>query len=314
MKILALDTETEGLGYWDKAFCISGAWRDDKGELCSKVWYLDDDLSELYELMGAAKALVFHNAKFDLAKLELAGITMPMHIWTYDIHDTECMSHLLNEQQPKSLKRLARDVLGLETDEEVVLREARRKLKLRKSDGYHALPRDVLEPYARKDAEFTLRLYEHFYPQIEADPDLSRLYREEQELAEVLMAMERAGLGVDMEYVNAKTKELAAEILETDLAVRDMVGTEEFNPGSWQQVTAALKERGFSVGSTSKAVLSTLDDELAQAILRLRKNTKLFGTYFKALQTEVRDGILHPNFKQWGTRGRRFSAGEVEDG
>lgn len=312
--ILALDTETTGLGYWDTAFCVSWARRMN-GEIESGVIYLDDPdvLVILHDMLDNSSELVFHNAKFDLQKFKLAGIELPMHIWTYEIHDTECMSHLVNEQQPKALKRLAKDLLGLDTDEEIVLREARRKLKIKKADGYHALPREVLEPYARKDAEFTLLLFEHFYPIIKGDEDLLRLYREEQELAEVLMAMEASGLGVDMEYVNSMTKELAKEILTTDLSIRDMTGQEEFNAGSWQQITAALSERGIKVGSTSKAVLRELDDALARAILKLRHASKLFTSYFKPLQNETRDGVMHPNFKQWGTRGRRFSAGEADE-
>lgn len=312
---LALDTETTGLGYWDTAFCVSYAWRDSDGELHSTVLYLDDINAKdlLHMKMDEAEGLVFHNAKFDLQKLGLAGIELPMHIWTFEIHDTEAMSHLLDEQQPKALKRLAKEVLGLETDEEAELRLARRKLKLRKKDGYQALPREVLEPYARKDAEFTLLLFEHFYPQIQADDQLRRLYAEEQELAQVLMKMEAAGLAVDMEYVNEETKRLAAKILETDLEIRDMVGDEDFNPGSWQQIQAAFKDRGITIESTSKAVLSAVEDPLAERILSLRHNTKMFATYFKALQAEVgEDHILHPNFKQWGTRGRRFSAGGVD--
>jgi len=317
---LALDTETTGLGYWDTAFCASMAWRStqtgpgSREKLLSSVVYLDTEgAKEVVRLKAnSAEGIVFHNAKFDLQKLKLAGVLTEWD-WT-KIHDTECMSHLINEQQPKALKRLAKELLGLETDEQEALRAARRKLGLKKADGYHALPRDVLEPYARKDAEFTLLLFEHFWPVIEGDPELSRLYREEQLLAEVIFSMESKGLGLDMEYVNEKAKELAGEILESDLRIRELVGVEEFNPASWQQVTAAFAARGISVGSTAKATLASLQDELADEILRLRHNTKLYSSYFKALQAEQRDGVLHPNFKQWGTRGRRYSAGGVDDG
>lgn len=311
---LALDTETTGLGYWDEAFCLSAAWRNES-ELQSVVRYAPFEgqfVELLAELKHGPVEYVFHNAKFDVQKLVLAGVIGEPD-WS-KIHDTECLSHLVNEQQPKALKRLAKDLLGLDTDEAEVLRAARSKLKLRKEDGYHALPREVLEPYARKDAEFTLLLFEKLWPIVSEDEELLRLYREEQELMQVLYEMEGRGLGVDMEYVNTYTKELAGEILRIDLQVRDMVGNEDFNPGSWQQVQAALLERGHKVGSTKKAVLAALDDELADNLLELRHLTKLYGTYFKALQAETREAVLHPNFKQWGTRGRRFSAGANEEG
>ncbi len=311
---LALDTETTGLGYFDDAFCLSAAWRNGE-ELMSVVRYAPFK-GQFVELLDDLKfgpiEYVFHNAKFDMQKLVLAGV-IGIPDWS-KIHDTECLAHLVNEQQPKALKRLAKDLLGLDTDEAEVLRAARSKLKLTKADGYDALPRDVLEPYALKDAEFTLLLFEKLWPIVRDDAELLGLYRDEQELMQVLYEMEGMGLGVDMEYVNEHTKELAGEILRLDLLARDMVGDEDFNAGSWQQITAALEQRGHKVGSTSKAVLSKLDDELAQTILELRHLNKLYGTYFKALQAESRDGVLHPNFKQWGTRGRRFSAGAEKDG
>jgi len=307
MQVLALDTETTGLSYWDTAFCVSAAWRNDKGELESVVYY-----DNTFRVPPAVSDFVFHNAKFDLQKMQLSSL---LATWDWrNIHDTECLIHLVDEQQPKALKRLAKDLLGLDTDEADVLRAARTKLKLTKKDGYDALPRDVLEPYALKDAEFTLLLFEHLWPIVSNDAELLSLYREEQELMGVLYDMEAKGLGVDLDYVNEKAKELAGEILATDLHIRDMVGDEDFNSGSWQQITAALAERGIKVGSTAKAVLVTLDDDLARAILSIRHNTKLYSTYFKPLQAEVKDGILHPNHKQWGTRGRRFAAGKVEDG
>lgn len=310
MRVLALDTETTGLSYFDTPFLISSAWSSN-GEVHSATWDVGDpDLKSHME--ASTTDLVFHNAKFDLQKLELVGMFDWADWSPYQIHDTECMSHLINEQQPKALKRLARDILGRETDEEVVLRAARRAAGLRKADGYDKIPREVLEPYARADAEFTLALYETFWPLIENDPELLELYRGEQELLVVLYEMERAGLGVDMEYVNDQASTLALSVLEDDLAIRDMVGNEEFNPASPKQLLEALSARGVKVQSTAKAVLCEVDDDLARAVLRLRHNSKLHSSYFKALQQEVKDGVLHPNFKQWGTRGRRFSAGETE--
>lgn len=306
MAYFALDTETTGLGFWDTAFCVSEAFRSD-GELISNVYYLPDP-----DASWECKELVFHNAKFDVQKLVLAGAIEPPLDWA-QIHDTECLSHLVNEQQPKALKRLAKELLGLDTDEQEVLRTARRKLGLKKADGYDALPREVLEPYALKDAEFTLLLFEHLWPMVEADADLLRLYREEQELMGVLYDMEQCGLGVDMKYVNDYTKELAGSILKLDLHLRDLTGDENFNPNSPIQVKKALAERGLTLESTKKDVLKQVDDELVEVLLQLRHDSKLYSSYFKPLQAEVRDGILHPNHKQWGTKGRRFSAGATDE-
>lgn len=303
-KFLAIDTETTGVGYFDTPFCISTAWRYE-GELKSDVRF-DNTLV----VPPGFTQFVFHNAKFDLQKLALSGA---LKTWDWrDIHDTEAMIHLLNEQQPKALKRLAKDILELETDEATALRAARKKLGLTKADGYDALPNDIIAPYARRDAEFTLLLAEHLYPQIESEPTLAELYAQEQELLGVLFQMEEAGLMVDEGYVASTTRSLAAAVLEADLNLREMTGNEDFNPGSWQQILAVMKERGIDLPDTKKKTLASVDDEFAQTLLVLRHNKKTFD-YFKAIQGETKNGILHPNFKQWGTRGRRFAAGEADD-
>lgn len=314
MDVMAVDTETTGLGYWDRAFCMSEAMRVGD-QVVSNVWY---DLPDP-DIVLDGQELVFHNAKFDVQKLVMAGQMSVPTDWLL-IHDTECMSHLIDEQRPKALKKLAKDLLGLDTDEETELRAARRKLGLTKADGYDALPKDVLEPYAAKDAEFTLLLFEYLWPLVQADEALLRLYREEQELMGVLFSMEAQGMATDLEYVNAQAKTLAKEVLTTDLWLRDEAGEgswtekgKEFNYGSWQQLLEVLRKRGHTLDSTKKEVLNTLDDEFAERLLGLRKIKKQYD-YFKAIQSEVgNDGILHPNFKQWGTRGRRFSSGGEDE-
>lgn len=307
MGVVALDTETTGVGYHDTVFCVSAAWRDwlDDNKVHSHAWRASK--IDLDQYLQFDDALVFHNAKFDLQKLEQAGI---LTTWDWsNIHDTECMSHLLDEQRPKALKKLAKTVLGLDTDEEEELRKVRRKLGLTKADGYDRLPWEVLEPYARKDAEFTLLLYEHFWPQIQASEELMQVYKTEQELMGVLYEMEKHGIGVDEEYVESQCKDLANALLRTDLELRDLVGKEDFNPNSWQQITAAFADRDITIPDTSKESLLEINDPLATLILEYRHNTKLYNTYFRAIREESKGGILHPNFRQWGTRGRRFSAG-----
>src|SRR5689334_1926940 len=108
---LAVDTETTGLGFFDTPFCVTLALRDDTGELRSTYKELPADKESVIGILSAADNLVFHNAKFDIQKLELVGIPVWEHKTAYQIHDTECLSHLLNEQRPKRLKSLAKELL-----------------------------------------------------------------------------------------------------------------------------------------------------------------------------------------------------------
>jgi len=90
------------------------------------------------------------------------------------------------------------------------------------------------------------------------------------------------------------------------------VGSEEFNPNSPKQLSEAFEALGIEVESTDKATLATIDNPLAEQILQLRVVKKMLGTYLQAILAEQRDGILHPSYRQHGTRTGRMSSGEAE--
>lgn len=312
--ILAVDTETTGVAFFDIPVIVTTAWVDwmDDNNVHTSYHTLPDDADEVRRRLGEAEELVFHNAKFDIQKLALAGILDMDQMDPTSVYDTECLAHLLDEHRRKGLKFLAREILGEETDEEEVIRKARRKLGLTKKDGYDQLPREVVEPYARKDAEFTIRLHDILRPLVEGSEDLSRLHRLEQRLTFTLLRMECRGMGVEVEYVEETARQYASEALALEMDIRDYVGSETFNPNSPKQVTEAFLAAGLDLESTNKATLAGVDHELAEKILRLRTLKKMHGTYLKAILDEQRDGVLHPSYRQHGTRTGRMSSGEQE--
>jgi DNA polymerase-1 len=310
MRLLAIDTETTGVGWHDEAFMISLADDDasmviDKRVLSDKQWY--DDLAFVLSEIENADKIIMHNAKFDLQKLHALGFDW--RLFAEKFEDTQALAHLIDEHQSTSLKYLARTYLNEETDEDEVLKAYRRKAKLKKEDGYEPIPHDILAPYARKDAEFTLRLYKFLQPKL--PQDLYELYELEKHLTLVLLSVERQGMQVDRKYVINQRKEYGDRIFKLKRRIGELAG-EEFNPQSHQQVLHALNERGLVVSSTSKDALKQVDDELAGLILELRESNKIKATYFDALHEEAQDGILHPNFRQHGTRTGRMSSGAAE--
>lgn len=310
---IAIDTETEGVAFYDKPFCVTVSWVEGtSGDDNVVSYYLELGIPEVEEVVKAlltTKNLVFHNAKFDLQKLGLLGLLDldsldPEHVW-----DTECLYHLLDEHGVKRLKVLARDILGEETDEDEVLKVERRKHKLRKSDGYGELPREVLVPYARKDAEFTIRLFWRLRDRVLGNPDLSRLLRLEQKLTFTLLRMETRGMGLDLEYVQKVTKDYSTRALAQELLIRDITNEEEFNPNSPKQIAEFFASHGITLPGTDKATLRHTEHPLAEAILELRSLRKIHGTYLKPMMEEQRNGIIHPSFRQHGTRTGRMSSG-----
>jgi DNA polymerase I-like protein with 3'-5' exonuclease and polymerase domains len=308
---VAVDTETEGFEFFDEPFCVTVAWEGEK-----HYFELSGDTpSVLQEALSGTPSWVFHNAKFDLQKLCLVGVCDLLEITPDRFEDTAILSYLGNEHRKHALKALAADLLGEETDEEEALKVVRRKLKLRKDDGYHVLPRDVLVPYALKDAEFTWRLFPILMGQLLAknDPQLLELYRLEKELALVLLSMETAGLAVDLDYVDKTAREYGTRAIATEMHIRDLTGQEEFNPQSNPQIREAFLARGIEREKYDKHVLKELDDPLAQAILDLRGTKKMHGTYLVPIQREQRNGVLHPNFRMNRTKTGRLASGGAEE-
>ena len=310
LDLLAIDTETTGVGWHDEAFMISIATHEGSHVYDKRVcehgeWH--SHVQHVYDMLINCDKILMHNAKFDIQKLCRLGI--PLSVFVDKFEDTQALAHLIDEHQSTSLKYLARTILGEETDEDEVLKVWRRKNKMKKEDGYAPIPHEILAPYAKKDAEFTLRLYEVLRNRL--PEDLCPLYEIEKALTISLLGIEARGLQIDKSYVKKQRQEYGDKIYKTKARIAEISGS-EFNPQSPAQIIAAFEERGIRISKTDKATLASVDDELASLIVELREANKIKTTYFDGLDAEARDGILHPNFRQHGTRTGRMSSGAAE--
>lgn len=316
---IAIDTETEGFAWGDKAFCVTITWRNGLGELES--YYIDLDFDESGTRREIVKTIlelgcvwVFHNAKFDLQKLGLMGCLPNDWRRTKTIEDTNIIHALLDENDRHGLKYLAGKLLGETTNEDKILAKVRRKLKIKKDDGYHLLPREVVAPYALKDTEFTLRLFELLRPKL--PEDLVDLYDAEINTSLALLDIEANGIALDIPYLETTTSEYGVKLMRLDiqlqkLAVDQSVPKGErkvFNPNSVPQIKEAFARRGITLEGTDKATLATVDDELASVLLEYRSVKKLHGTYLTGMLSEQVDGIIHPNFNLTLPRTGRMSS------
>lgn len=323
--IVAVDTETSGFAYYDEAFCVTIAWGDPAQ---TGYFELGDDqaLASIRRILDRASTLVFHNAKFDLQKLILAGVVERDRLSAERLIDTECMAQLLDEHREKKLKTLARDLLGLSTNEAATIAKVKRKLKLTKLDGYDKLPRNVLIPYALKDADFTLRLFRHLWPLVQKDEQLARLFVSEMQLLLVMLDVEAAGMRIDLEYLERTTREVRTELLRHQASISKLTGLKVWFPeksgqktpegcinvNAHQQILDALHRRRLKVSDTRNETLVGVDDPLPQAILALRSDKKLLD-YLLAMDKERRGDIIHPNFKLFEPKTGRMSSGKVDE-
>jgi len=337
---LAVDTETTGVEFYDEPFAATLSWRAPDGSLESAYLPLEGRgreraLSALAEALRVVPAWLFHNAKFDLQKLLLIGaIDWPL-IERIDLHDTQTIYTLLDENDRKGLKYLAVKILKyddtvkvpyktkgregefrLVSREKYELDEARRKRGLKKEDGYHLLPRRVIVPYALRDTDFTLQLYERLMPALErrGDPDLLELYRQAMQLKRVLLRMEGDGMKVNVPYLQEKASEYGVKVMEGWNRIVSMTGMPDLNPQSLAQVMEALNARGLYPPDTQAGTLEKLgDDEFVAALLQYREDKKLHKTYLVGLLDAQRDGIVHPNFRDDGARTGRMSSGAATE-
>ena len=334
--LVAFDTETTGLGFYDEPFGATVTWRRPSGQLKSGYFELSDKASHraLAELLRRTPNLVGHNLKFDLQKAILAGLMSRANVDFYgELHDTATQFHLLNENERKGLKILAVSVLGYDDTIDVVIKSGpnkgktkqvpkeeyklaavRRKLKLKKEDGYHLLPRNVLIPYALRDTEFTLRLHETLWPRLRREgEDVLAWYALEMQLALDLLDMESDGLGLDMPYLDTTTSEWGVKVMGLSQTLAELTGREDFNPNSPDQVMAALKARRINVPDTQAKTIEKIDDDFVRALLGFRGAFKVYKTYLRALQHDQRNGIVHPNFNPTGARTGRLSSGSAKE-
>ena len=349
-EVLAVDTETTELGYYDEPFAATVTWRSPEGELRSfyfpiaERWnhpmpdaaFAESKLA-LTKILTRTPTWVGHNLKFDLQKLRLAGIVDVLRTdrpIQAELHDTQTIYQLLDENSTKRLKDLAVRVLKYDdtidvpyvsgkkkgqtrqvSREKYELDRARRKMKLTKDDGYHPLPRRIVVPYALRDTEFTLRLYETLMPQLQGkgDPELLRLYDDSMRLKLVLLDMEADGFGLDEEYLGPKTSEYGVKEMKAWSRVIALTDNPDFNPGSPDQLKAAFEKRGVYLENTQAKTLQALDDELAEAILTYRDVKKIHTTYLRGLQREQRGGIVHPNFNDDGPSTGRMSSSTAKE-
>jgi DNA polymerase I len=252
-------------------------------------------------LEDAAVKKVAQNAKYDLLVLRRAGITLRGVCF-----DPMLASYVLDPgRRSHGLDALALDVFNhrmIPYDE--VTGKGRNQIT------FDRVPVDAATKYAAEDADFTLRLYQHFDPLIELAGARSLLDGIELPLVNVLADMEWAGMTIDLAWFASLKERFTAERQRVEQLIYTAAG-ETFNINSNPQLRVILFEKlGLPVKkktttgpSTDASVLQELADEgheLPALLMEYREIFKLEGTYIDSLPTLVdpRDGRIHTTFNQ----------------
>ena len=165
--------------------------------------------------------------------------------------------------------------------------------------------------YAAEDADITLRLHQHLWPRLQAEPALGKVLTEiEIPLIPVLARMEQAGVLIDGKLLQQQSGELAKRMLELEKQAHIAAG-QPFNLGSPKQLQQILFEKLELpvIRKTPKGQPSTAEDvlkelaveyELPKLILENRSISKLKSTYTDKLPGQINPhtGRVHTSYHQ----------------
>ena len=209
-------------------------------------------------------------------------------------YDGDLAGYLLEPERGHGVDKQAYDYLNLTLDE--------------KAEGYPFVFLQVLNSL------------KEIIPQKLEEKNLTALYYDlELPLAKILVQMEKLGVKIDREYLNALNEELSSRIEEISKHIYELAG-EEFNINSPKQLGVILFEKmGMPVikktktgYSTSAEVLDQLKDyEIVGEILAFRQLAKLKSTYVEGLLSLADEkDVIHTSFNQTITATGRLSSTE----
>ncbi len=254
-------------------------------------------------LENPAIGKIGQNLKYDITVLKRQGVEVQGTVL-----DTMVMHYLLEPEMRHNMDFLAESYLAYQpvSIETLIGKKGKDQLTMRDVEI------EKVKDYAAEDADITMQLYHHFWPKLEKQEGLTKLYVSiEGPLVKVLSAMESEGIRIDADYLQQYATELGGEIALLEQKVWDAAGF-SFNLGSPKQVGEALFERlklAYRGGKTKSGQYSTDEETLSDMaadspvvsdILRHRMLTKLKSTYVDALPRLVNPytGRIHSSFNQ----------------
>jgi len=254
-----------------------------------------------------------HNAEYDLTVLQRNGLDPAGPLF-----DTMIAEWLVNPaSRSLGLKNLALARLGVDmTPISDLIGRGASQLTMAQVDIAQAAS------YAAADVDMTWRLVQILRPELESR-DLYRLFSDvEMPLVPMLVAMQMAGVALDVDYLQDMSQSLSARLLQLEEEIHGLAG-HPFNINSTQQlsdvlfVQLQLSHRGARKTksghySTAANVLERLRHEhpIVEAILEQRGLSKLRSTYVDALVEMVNPetGRVHTSFNQTGAVTGRISS------
>jgi len=319
LKAFCFDTETDGLNPREaRLLGISFSWEKGRAfymplpEEATECAAVLAGFAEIFAKEGIEKT--GHNLKFDLEVLQAAGLEVAGPFF-----DTMIAHALVEPEQRHGMDHLAEVYLGYRPVPITALIGE-------KGEGQKSMALAdpvALAEYAAEDADVTWQLRGLLLEQLEKSGQHRVFYEVEMPLLPALVAMEQAGVAIDLFALEEFSGLLAVEI---DRARRDVYGLagREFNMNSPKQLGAVLfdelklveKPKKTKTGQykTDEQVLQELAalHPIIERLLDYREANKLKSTYVDALPNAVskKTGRVHTTFQQAATTTGRLASSD----
>lgn len=305
---VCFDTETTGLDALNAELVgIAFSYEKGKGfyvpfpESQEEAIILMEKLKPFFENEAIEK--IGQNLKYDLKILSNYNVTVKGKLF-----DTMIAHYLINPDMRHNMDILSETYLKYspKSIEALIGKKGKNQLSMRN------VPLEDVKEYAVEDADITFQLKEHFQPILEK-VGTKKLFDEiEIPLVEVLAAMEKEGINLDVPFLKAMSKDLAEESNALEQKIYETAG-EKFNLASPKQLgdilfdklkIGGVKQKKTKTGqyATGEEVLSYLakDNEIVAQILEWRQLVKLQNTYVDALpnQVDIKTGRVHTDYMQ----------------
>lgn len=259
-----------------------------------------------------------HNVKFDCRWLAEFKAPIPGNF------DTMLAAHMLDENRPKSLKMLARMLLGA-PEWDIHIDDSQKALP-----WYEQLPlRDILK-YCAVDTWHTMGLYERFVVELEQDARVSVLFHKlMMPASQSLVHIERNRIYVDRERLEGRTVDVSEQIEALEVQLQSFLPETlphkvNWNPSNFLKwllfdhlALPRIKYTDKGALSVDESVMQELVDqghEIAALLMKRATLYKLRSTYFQPYLEQISDDSrLGTTFKLAGTVTGRMASGKADD-
>jgi DNA polymerase-1 len=308
--ILAIDTETKGLDWWEPHYGRLAQFGDGQRAWAVPIrewWQVVHDAMRI--VVDSGQPVAMHNAKYDMHILEVEGFPIPD--WS-NVHDTMIMDHICYPIRSHALKRMAVRKWGPWAGAgDSLLKDAWKET----GTDWATVPID--EPrywgYGCMDVVLTARMAEDLGREM-ATRGLLPAYERESRVSALAYGQESEGLRIDLPYTERLLEQWEIRQVELRLEL-DAWGLQ--NPSSNKQLGSILQAKEdwdpwefTETGDpkVTKSILSKLEgSEIVPRVLEYKRMVKWCEVYLRHFIENSVNGVVHPNIRTLQARTGRMS-------